>query len=69
MSLIVLLYSSDLPIIVENTFVGYADDSTYLAGVPEQGSRVPALLSLNCDLGRIGDRCKRWGMLINPMET
>ena len=35
-----LLYTSDLPITLENTFVGYADDSTLLAEVPEPGSRV-----------------------------
>ena len=59
-SLLILLCTSDLPIILENTHVGYADDSTLLAEVPVLGSRVPAILSLIRDLGRIGDWCKRW---------
>ena len=36
--LLFLLYTSDLPIILENTLVGYADDSSLLAEVPEPGS-------------------------------
>ena len=27
------------------------------------------VLSLNRNLARIGDWCKRWGMLVNPMKT
>ena len=38
--LLFLLYTNDLPITIENTLVGYADDSTLLAEVPEPGSRV-----------------------------
>ena len=34
-SLLFLLYTSDLPITLENTLVGYADDSTLLAEVPK----------------------------------
>ena len=49
--------------------MGYADDSTLLAEVPEPGSRVQTVLSLNRDLARIGDWCKRWGRLVNPMKT
>ena len=40
-----------------------------LAEVPDPGSRVQAVLSLNRDLARIGDWCKRWGLLVNPMKT
>ena len=36
--LLYLLYTSDLPITLENSLVGYADDSTLLAEVPEPGS-------------------------------
>ena len=48
----------------------YGDDSTLLAEVTEPGSRVRTVyLSLNRDLARICDWCKRWGMLVNPMKT
>ena len=50
-----LLYTSDLPIIPENTFVGYANDSSLLAEIPEHSSRVQAALSFNRNLARIGD--------------
>ena len=60
-----LLYTSDLPIILENTLVRCADESTMLAEVPEPGKRVPAVLSLYRDLIRVGDWRKRWGMLVN----
>ena len=53
--LLFLLYISDLPIILENALVGYADDCTLLAEVPEPGTLVQAVLSLNRDLVRIGD--------------
>ena len=42
--LLFLLYTSDLPIILENSFVSYADDSYLLAEVPEPGSRVKCQL-------------------------
>ena len=67
--LMFLLYTSDLLITLENTLLGYADDSTLLAETPEYGSRVQTVLSLNRDLDRIGDWCKRWGMLVNPLKT
>ena len=37
------LHISYLPIILENTRVGYADDLTLLAEVPKPGNRVSAL--------------------------
>ena len=49
--------------------MGYADDSSLLAEAPKPGSKVPALSYLNRDLARIGNWCKRWGMLVNPMKT
>ena len=58
--LLFLLYTSDLPITLQNTLVSYADDSTLLAKVQEPGSRVQTVLSLNRDLARISDWCKRW---------
>ena len=50
-----MLYLSDLPMILENALVGYADDSTLLAEVSQQNDRVSAVLSPNQDLVRIGD--------------
>ena len=67
--LLFLLYITDLPIILENTLVGYADDYTLLVEVPEPGSQVEPVLSLNSDLARICDWCKRWGLLVNPMKN
>ena len=46
---------SELLITLENTLVGYEDDSTLLAEVLEPGSIVQTVLSLNRDLARIGD--------------
>ena len=57
-----LLYSGDLPIILENTPVGYSNASASLAEVPEPSSRVQAVLSPYRDLVLIGDWCKRWEM-------
>ena len=68
-SLLCLSYTSDLPIILESTFVGYTDDSTLLTELPESGSRVPTLLFINRDLARIGDWYICWQMLANPMKT
>ena len=50
-----LFYINHLPVILENALVGYADDCTLLAEVPEPGTLVQAVLSLNRDLVRIGD--------------
>ena len=63
-----LLYTTDLPIILKNNLVGYGDDSTLLTEVPELGTRMQTVLSLNRDLARIGDFFKRWGMLVNLMK-
>ena len=67
--LLCLLYTSDLLVTVKNTLVGSADKSTLLAEVPHPGNRVQTVLSLNRDLARIGDWCKRWEMMVNPMKT
>ena len=40
-----------------------------LAEVPEPGSRVQAVLSLNGNFSSIGDWCKHWGTLVNPKKT
>ena len=49
--------------------MGFADDSTLLTEIPKLGSLCQAVLSLNCDLARIGDRNQCWGMLVNQMKT
>ena len=49
------VHYSDLQTIPESTLVGYADESTMLVEVPEPGSRVKAVLSLNRDIACIGD--------------
>ena len=61
--LLFLLYTSDLLIILENTLVGFADDSTLLAEVPRPIAECYRVLSLNRDLAHIGDWYKRLGML------
>ena len=53
--LLCFLYTSDLPIFLENTLVGFANDSTLLAEVSEPRSRLKTVLTLNHDLTRIGD--------------
>ena len=66
--LLFLLYTSNLPITLENVLACYAADY-FVAKVPEPGSRVQTVLSLNRAFARIGDWCKCWGMLVNPMKT
>ena len=46
-SLLILLYTSDLPITLENTLVGYTADSTLLGEVLELGNRVHTVVCLN----------------------
>ena len=50
-----LLYTSDLPMILENTLVGYADDSTLLSDFYKTNARMSAVLSLNRYLDRIDE--------------
>ena len=63
--LLFLLYIADLPGLLQNVLVGYADDSIMFCRTPH--SRDRALL--NDDLTVISDWCSRWGMLINPSKT
>ena len=53
--LLFLLYTSDLPMIHENTLMVHADDTTTLAEERKLVNRVLAVLSLNLDLALIGD--------------
>ena len=66
--LLFLLYIADLPRLLQNELVGYADDSTLLCRIqhPRNWSSVAALL--NDDLAVISDWCSRWGMLVNPSK-
>ena len=61
--LLFLLYIADLPRLLQNELVGYADDSTLLCRIPHARDR-----SSN-DLAVISDWCSRWGMLVNPSKT
>ena len=65
-SLLFLLPTSELPMTLQNTLLGYADDSTLIAEVQKPGNRALAVSSLNNDFASISDSCKRWGMLVNP---
>ena len=55
--LLFLLYTSELVSILENKFIGYADDSTLMAVVPSLGIRVIVAESLIRDLGRVNEWC------------
>ena len=67
--LLFLLYIADLPRLLQNELVGYADDSTLLCMIPHPRDRSSVTASLNDDLAVISDWCSRWGMLVNPSKT
>ena len=67
--LLFLLYIADLPRLLQNELVGYADDSTSLCRIPHPRDRSSVAASLNDDLAVISDWCSRWGMLVNPSKT
>ena len=67
--LLFLLYTSELFSILENTLIGYADDSTLMAVVPSPGVRVAVAESRIRDLGRVSDWCDLWGMKLNASKT
>ena len=67
--LLFLLYIADLPGLLQNELVGYADDSTLLCRIPHPRDRSSVAASLNDDLAVISDWCSRWGMLVNPSKT
>ena len=48
--LLFLLYTSNQPMILENSLVGFADNSPLKALVPMLGKRVPAVSAANSDL-------------------
>ena len=63
------IYTRELANILENVFVGYADDSTLLAIIPSPKSRVMVACSLIRDLVRLQAWCTVWGMLLNLVKT
>ena len=63
------LYTRELASVLENTFVGYADDSTLLAVIPSPKNRVMVALSLIRDLVTLQAWCEAWGMLLNLGKT
>ena len=67
--LLFLLYIADLPRLLQNELVGYADDSTLLCRIPHPRDRSSVAASLNDDLAVISDWCSRWGMMVNPSKT
>ena len=67
--LLFLLYIADLPGLLQNGLVGYADDSILLCRIPHSRDRASVAASLNDDLAVIRDWCSRWGMLVNPSKT
>ena len=67
--LLFLLYIADLPGLLQNVLVGYADDSTLLCRIPHLRGRSSVAASLNDDSAVISDWCSRWGMLVNPSKT
>ena len=67
--LLFLLYIADLPRLLQNELVGYADDSTLLCRIPHPRDRSSVAASLNDDLAVVSDWCSRWGMLVNPCKT
>ena len=54
-SLLFLLYIADLPRLLQNELVGYADNSTLLCGIPHPRDRCSVAASLNDDLAVISD--------------
>ena len=67
--LLFLLYIADLPGLLQNVLVCYADDSTLLCRIPHPRDRSSVAAALNDDLDVISDWNSRWGMLVNPSKT
>ena len=67
--LLFLLYTSELFSILENTLIGYADDSTLMAVMPSPSVRVAVAESLIRDPGRVSEWCDLWGMKLNATKT
>ena len=68
-SLLFFLYTSELFYILENTLIGYADDSTLIAVMPSPGIRVAVAEFLIRDLFRVSEWCDLWLMKLNASKT
>ena len=67
--LLFLLYTSELFSILENKLIGYADDSTLIAGMPSPGVRVTVAESLSHDLVRLVSDVDFGGWNFNASKT
>ena len=67
--LLSIIYIRNLPPLLENVLIGYADDSTTVAVVSSLYERHTIAASLNRDLVSIDKWCARYGMLINSTKT
>ena len=67
--LLFLLYISELFSFLKNKLIGYADDSTLMAGVLFLGVRVTVAESMICELSRVSEWCDLWGMKLNASKT
>ena len=67
--LLFLLYIVDLPGLLQNELVGYADDSTLLCRIPHPRNRSSVAASLNDDLAVINDWCSKYRILIIILEN
>ena len=66
----ILLYTSEMFELVENSLFAYADDySTLLAVACKKGDRPAVPASLNRDLARTPEWCNHWCMILNPYKT
>ena len=59
--LLFLVYTSDLFSSLENTLVGYADDSTLMATISRPANRIEVAESINRDMRVILEWCTMWG--------
>ena len=67
--LLLILYTSELFLVLESKLIDYADDSTLMAVVPSPGVRVTAAESLIRDLGRVSERCYLRGIKLDASKT
>ena len=67
--LLFLLYTLELFSIMKNKLIGYANNSTLMAGVPSPGVRITVAESLNRDLIIVNTWCDLWGMKLNESKT
>ena len=67
--LLFLLYTSEHFSILQDKWIGYADDSTLIAVVPSPSVGVTVTESLSRDLMHISEWCDRWVIKSNACKT